>query len=107
MAGHTTWHDDGYHSRLALSEWRNEMAGTMRQLKMYEPACYSIRVRGAVEARWTERFEPLRISRWQVGREETTEFVGTLIDQAALLTILASLDELGLALLSIGVVARH
>jgi hypothetical protein len=74
---------------------------------MYEPACYAIRVRGTLDAGWTDRFDTLHVSLWSAGRDATTELVGTLADQAALLSVLTSLDDLGLPLLSVGVLPRR
>jgi hypothetical protein len=68
---------------------------------MYEPARYTIRVRGALDASWSDRFGSLHISLWNSDKEATTELVGTLADQAALLGVLSGLFDLGLPLLSV------
>jgi len=83
------------------------MTGARHQLTMYGPVCYAIRVRGTLDASWSDRFDNLHISLWSAGRDATTELVGTLPDQAALLSVLTSLDDLGLPLLSVGVVPRQ
>jgi hypothetical protein len=83
------------------------MTGRRHLLTMYEPACYAIRVRGTLDASWSDRFDTLHISLWSAGRDATTELVGTLPDQSALLSVLTSLDDLGLPLLSVGVMPRQ
>jgi hypothetical protein len=46
------------------------------------------------------------VSHWRAGNDVTTEVVGTLRDQTALLSVLTTLDDLGLSLLSVGFVPR-
>ena len=71
---------------------------------MCDPARYAIRVRGRLHANWSDRFDDMNVSQWSAGNDVMTELVGTLRDQAALLSVLTSLDDLGLPLLSVGFV---
>jgi hypothetical protein len=73
---------------------------------MCEPARYTIRVRGALDASWSDRFANMHISLWNAGSDSTTELVGALADQAALLGVLSNLYDLGLTLLSVEYMPR-
>jgi hypothetical protein len=68
---------------------------------MYEPATYAIRVRGTLDAGWSERLGGLRITADMERIEPVTELIGQLPDQAALMGVLTSLYDLGLPLLSV------
>lgn len=59
---------------------------------------YSIRVKGALDARWADWFEGLTM---QIVNIEETVLTGPVTDQAALYGILAILRDLGLILLSV------
>ena len=60
--------------------------------------CYSIRIRGHLDARWSERFADLTIVNQPDG---STELVGEICDQAALHGVLAQIRDLGLELLAL------
>ena len=69
---------------------------------MREPAIYRIRVRGHLEAKWSERLEGMNITDLQhVDREDETVLVGRLTDQAALAGVLNTLYEQHLPVLSV------
>ena len=61
----------------------------------------TIRVRGTLEPRWSERLGGLRVATEVVGGRATTELTGVLLDQAALQGVLTHLYDLGLPLLSV------
>lgn len=69
---------------------------------MHGPAVYEIRVRGRLEATWSDRLEGMRItgSRRLDGEMETV-LVGRLADQAAFSGVLNTLYELHLPVLSV------
>ena len=60
--------------------------------------CYEIRLKGHLEARWTEWFDGLAITLDENGN---TLLSGSLADQAALHGILKKVRDLGLTLLSV------
>ena len=60
--------------------------------------CYEIRLKGHLEARWTEWFDGLTITLEENG---STLLSGPLADQAALHGILKKVRDLGLTLLSV------
>jgi hypothetical protein len=60
--------------------------------------CYEIRLKGHLEARWTEWFDGLTITLEENGN---TLLSGPLADQAALHGILKKVRDLGLTLLSV------
>jgi hypothetical protein len=67
-----------------------------------EPAAYRISVRGTLDASWSSQLGDLSIARAkaEVG-QPLTVLTGRLTDQAALLGVLNSLADLGLALVSV------
>jgi hypothetical protein len=69
---------------------------------MHGPAVYEIRVRGRLEATWSDRLEGMRIteSRRLDGEMETV-LVGRLADQAAFSGVLNTLYELHLPVVSV------
>ena len=70
---------------------------------MKEPAIYRIRVRGHLDAKWSERLEGMNITDLQhsdKGGDETI-LVGRLADQAALAGVMNTLYEQHLPVLSV------
>ncbi len=63
-----------------------------------EPQLYEIRVRGHLDARWTNRFEDLTITLEEDG---DTLLTGPIIDQAALYGLLKKVRDLGMPLVSV------
>jgi hypothetical protein len=59
---------------------------------------YRIRVKGHLDQRWSEWFEPLTIANEENGE---AVLVGDLVDQAALHGVLAKVRDLGLPLLAV------
>ena len=69
---------------------------------MKEPAIYRIRVRGHIDAKWSERLEAMNITEVQRSdREKETILVGRLADQAALAGVMNTLYEQHLPVLSV------
>jgi mycothiol synthase len=67
---------------------------------MQTDACYQIRVRGHLDADWSEWFAQMTIAR---ERDGTTTLTGALADQAALYGVLTRVRNLGLPLISVNV----
>src|SRR3712207_5510578 len=63
-----------------------------------EPGRYAIRLKGHLDARWTERLEGLSLSHESDG---TTILSGQVVDQAALYGLLRKVRDLGLPLVSV------
>jgi hypothetical protein len=80
---------------------RRDMKEHPRRLTLYEPASYVIRIQGAIEPQWSDRLGGLTITVMSAGRQTATELSGQLPDQAALMSVLTSLYDLGLPLLSL------
>lgn len=59
---------------------------------------YRIRVKGHLDQRWAEWFEPLTIANVENGE---AVLVGDLVDQAALYGVLARVRDLGLPLVEV------
>jgi hypothetical protein len=71
-----------------------------RPLTLDAPLDCTIRVAGALDARWSDRLGGVRLR--GLGRAlPVTELSGRLLDQAALLGVLVTLYDLGLPLLSV------
>ena len=69
---------------------------------MEEPANYRIRVRGSVDARWSERLGGMRVSTSRAADGEVeTVLSGRLADQAALAGVLNTVYELHLPVVSV------
>ena len=69
---------------------------------MKEPAIYRIRVRGHLEAKWSERLEAMNITELRhKDKENESILVGRLTDQAALAGVLNTLYEQHLPVLSV------
>lgn len=65
--------------------------------RLDQPACYRIRVRGRLEARWSAWFDGLAMTT----REDETLLAGLVMDQPALHSLLTRIRDLGLVLLSV------
>jgi hypothetical protein len=63
-----------------------------------DSARYEIRIKGHLDARWTDRFEGLRFTHESDG---TTILSGPVVDQAALHGLLRKVRDLGMTLLSV------
>jgi hypothetical protein len=88
-------HEPGY------AEGKRAMPREATYLTLFEPATYSIRVQGALDANWSGRLGGLRILVVRAGDQAVTELSGQLADQAALVGVLTSLYDLGMPLLSV------
>ncbi len=64
----------------------------------HEPRLYEIRLKGHLDARWTDWFEGLSLSHASDG---TTRLSGPVVDQAALYGLLRKVRDLGLPLVSV------
>jgi hypothetical protein len=64
----------------------------------HEPGCYEIRLKGHLDARWSDWFEGLSFTHESDG---TTTLAGLVVDQAALYGLLRKVRDLGLPLLSV------
>jgi hypothetical protein len=62
------------------------------------PVRYCIRIRGHLDAVWSDWFDGLAITQEDDG---TTTLAGTLVDQAALYGLLGRLRDLGATLLAV------
>jgi hypothetical protein len=67
----------------------------------HEPAWYAIRVAGALPAAPDARLEGFRLTSASTDGLTTTELVGEVPDQGALIRVLRALHEQGLALLDL------
>ena len=63
-----------------------------------EPGCYEIRLKGHLDARWTDWFEGLSFTHASDG---TTILAGPVVDQAALYGLLRKVRDLGLPLIAV------
>jgi hypothetical protein len=70
----------------------------MCHLERTDPVVYKIRVRGVLDAEWSDWFAPMTVSPQENG---DTVLVGPVRDQSALHGILAKIRDLGLPLLSL------
>jgi len=69
---------------------------------MKEPAIYRIRVRGHLDAKWSERLEGMNITDVRHSeKDDETILVGRLADQAALAGVMNTLYEQHLPVLSL------
>ena len=64
----------------------------------HEPRLYEIRLKGHLDARWTDWFEGLSLTHASDG---TTRLFGPVVDQAALYGVLRKVRDLGLPLVSV------
>ena len=64
----------------------------------HEPRLYEIRLKGHLDARWTDWFEDLSLTHASDG---TTMLSGPVVDQAALYGLLRKVRDLGLPLVSV------
>ncbi len=65
---------------------------------MSAPECYAIRIKGRLDARWSEWFEGLAVTHTEDG---DTILHGPVADQAALHGLLARVRDLNLTLVSV------
>src|SRR5918912_2607651 len=63
-----------------------------------QPGCYEIRLKGHLDARWIDQFEPMRFTHTSDG---TTILAGSVVDQAALYGLLRKVRDLGLPLIAV------
>ena len=76
-----------------------------KRLTLGMPATYRIRVQGFLEKRWAERLGGMNISaRSREGQAPVTVLVGRMRDQAELLGVVNSLNELHLPILSVEII---
>jgi hypothetical protein len=68
------------------------------------PACYQIRVRGAIDPHWSDWFDGMAIAYDANG---DTLLIGPLADQAALYGVLHRIRNLGLMLLAVARLPEH
>ena len=64
----------------------------------HEPRLYEIRLKGHLDARWTDWFEGLSLTHASDG---ATMLSGPVVDQAALYGVLRKVRDLGLPLVSV------
>jgi hypothetical protein len=70
----------------------------MTNKQMYEaPSFYQIQVRGTLDEGWSDWFDGFSLTR----QDGETLLAGQAVDQAALLGILAKINDLGLVILSV------
>jgi hypothetical protein len=93
--------DDVDFLETGYAEGKRAMPKEATYLTLFEPATYSIRVQGALDANWSGRLGGLRILVVRAGDQAVTELSGQLADQAALVGVLTSLYDLGMPLLSV------
>lgn len=77
------------------------MSTTESHLTVYDPACYRIRARGALDAHWTHWMHELQLHVETIAGARVLTLSGTVRDQAALLGVLNQLYDLGLPLISV------
>ena len=66
--------------------------------EQHQPARYELRVSGYLDDRWSEWFDDLSLTHESDG---TTTMCGTVVDQAALHSLLNKIRDLGLTLVSV------
>jgi hypothetical protein len=89
-----------------VSIWRqqvsNQALNNRSDLKIDQPATYSIRVVGHLDENWSTRLGGLKINATsQEGKKAVTTLSGPVIDQAALFGVLKALYDMRLPLLSV------
>lgn len=75
------------------------------QLNVYGPACYCIRARGTLDARWSHWLYELDLVVEAGDSCSVVTLRGTLRDQAELMGVLNQLSQMGLPLISVELVA--
>jgi len=78
-------------------------AGTIKVTDMPEETTYEIRVRDALDEKWSAYFAPFTLT---AGDEETL-LTGVVHDQAELFGVLLKIRDLGLRLVSMNPVPRQ
>lgn len=71
------------------------------RLTVYDPACYRIRVRGALDERWSQRMHELQLNVETMAGAPVLTLSGTLRDQASLMGVLNQLHDCGLPIISV------
>jgi hypothetical protein len=66
-----------------------------------QPLVYQIRLKGQLDARWTDWFEGLTLT---LARDGDTLLTGAVADQAALHGLLKKVRDLGMSLVSVSLV---
>ena len=70
----------------------------MKNKQVYEaPSLYQIEVKGTLDDSWSDWFDSFTVTQ----EDGKTLLVGQVIDQAALLGIMAKINDLGLVILSV------
>ena len=80
----------------------------LEDLTFEGPATYRICIRGALDDRWSEYLGGMRLNRRKL-RDQliTTELVGPLFDQAALLGVLNALYDMHFPIISVTYLERN
>ncbi len=73
----------------------------MAPLSIIDAGTYAINVQGWLDESWSNALGGMRIRASGSGRHAVTTLVGRIADQAALLSILNTLYDLGLPILSV------
>ncbi len=73
----------------------------MAPLSVIDAGTYAILVQGWLDESWSDALGGLRIRGSGSGRHASTMLIGRIADQAALISILNTLYELGMPLLSV------
>lgn len=74
---------------------------TLAPLSLIDAGTYAIHVQGWLDESWSDTLGGMRIRGAGSGRHAVTTLVGRLADQAALISILNTLYDLGLPILSV------
>ena len=81
------------------------MSTSEAHLTVYNPACYRIRARGTLDARWSSWMQEMQLAVEPDAGAPVLTLRGTLRDQAALMGVLNQLSQLGLPLISVELLA--
>ena len=76
-------------------------------LTVHDPACYCIRARGTLDARWSHWLHELTLVVESGADGAILTLRGTLRDQADLMGVLNQLSQLGLPLISVELVTTE
>ncbi len=75
--------------------------------KIHEPARYFIRVLGVADQGLIDPMSQMRVRVVETGSQTTTEFSGSVADQAALFGILETLYDFGMTLLLVQLIPEN
>lgn len=78
----------------------------MAPLSLIDAGNYAIHVQGWLDESWSETLGGMRIRASGSGRHAVSILVGRLADQAALISVLNTLYDLGLPILSVEYIAK-